>query len=412
MDNIKFLDFRNKIDNFNNLLEECENKKKEVIEIKKVLMYEKVLHLKSLYQPEQRTPAWYEIRKTMFTASSDVNDILGGSDRVVLKKCGISPKFMGNKYTRHGQKYEEIAQQIYESRYNKKVLEFGLVQHPSITCLGASPDGISTDGIMLEIKCPSGRKIDGKIKKGYWIQMQTQMEVCDLDICDFFECNIEEYYSFGEYKKDIYEKEYVEYLDIMPKNFDLDFIKISEDRRTDCGLEKGLIGSYRDGEDEIYVHPPFNLTTEEQYEFMKNKKKELEKKDLLLKIDFWKLVLSSMNRVPRNKKWWADNDITNKLYETWAKVEDARINGVEKYTPKKKKKIIKPTKNIKVMDLTNLFGVVSVKLKEKCMFLESDIEISSSDEEIEVIDSDFEEIKEFPSVRQNKCMFLESDVED
>lgn len=401
--NIKFLDFRNKIYNFDNSIKEYEKQIKNIIELKKKLMYEKVLHLKSLYQPEQRTPAWYKIRETMFTASSDVSDILGISDRVILKKCGISPKFMGNKYTRHGQKYEEIAQHIYESRYNKKVLEFGLVQHPSITCLGASPDGISTDGIMLEIKCPSGRKIDGKIKKGYWIQMQTQMEVCDLDTCDFFECNIEEYYSFDEYKKDIYEKEYVEYLDLIPKTFDLDFIKISDDRRTDCGLEKGLIGTYIDEKDEtIYIHPPFNLTTDEQYEFMQNKKKELEKRDLLLKIDFWKLVLSSMNRVSRDKKWWKENDITNKLYETWAKVEDARINGVEKYLPKKKK--IKPEKNI--MNLTNLFGIVKI---DKCMILESCNEESESESEIEVIDSDFEEIIKVP---QNKCMFLESDVED
>ena len=412
IDNNKFLEFRKKINSLNESIETYEKNIKNIIEIKKKLMYEKVLHLKSLYQPEQRTQAWYDIRKTMFTASSDVNDILGSKfggnqAKVILKKCGIAPKFMGNKYTQHGQKYEEIAQQIYESRYNKKVLEFGLIQHPNIKCLGASPDGITTDGIMLEIKCPSGRKIDGEIKKCYWVQMQTQMEVCDLDFCDFFECNIEEYYSFENYKNDIYDYEDVEYLDIIPKTIELDFVKVPDERRTDRGLEKGLIGTYVNEKKEIkYIHPDFNLSTEGQHNFLQNKKKELEKRGITLKIDFWKLILSSMKRVPRDRKWWADNDITNKLYETWEKIEEARINGHEKYL--KKKKIIKTN----IMDLTNLFG--NVQIQQKCMILETDNESESeSESKIDQEGTKKIEINQKEVQKPQKlCMFLESDEED
>ena len=32
---------------------------------------------------------------------------------------------------------------IYEHIYNSKVGEFGLIQHPTISYLGASPDGVS-----------------------------------------------------------------------------------------------------------------------------------------------------------------------------------------------------------------------------------------------------------------------------
>jgi hypothetical protein len=95
---------------------------------------------------------------------------------------------------------------------NVKVEDFGLMMHPTIDFLGASPDGIicrtKLDGIhktkyvgrMLEIKCPLSRKINmsGPIKDHicplhYWIQVQLQLECCNLEECDFWQCNIREY---------------------------------------------------------------------------------------------------------------------------------------------------------------------------------------------------------------------------
>ena len=40
---------------------------------------------------------------------------------------------------------------------------------------------------MLSARCLSERIITGIPKKEYWTQMQLQMEVCDLDKCDFLE---------------------------------------------------------------------------------------------------------------------------------------------------------------------------------------------------------------------------------
>ena len=45
----------------------------------------------------------------------------------------------------------------------------------------------------MEIKNVVSREITGIPKKEYWVQMQLQMEVCDLDECDFLETKFIEY---------------------------------------------------------------------------------------------------------------------------------------------------------------------------------------------------------------------------
>lgn len=41
---------------------------------------------------------------------------------------------------------------------NTKIYEFGLMKNPHHDFFGASPDGISELGVMLEIKCPYKRR--------------------------------------------------------------------------------------------------------------------------------------------------------------------------------------------------------------------------------------------------------------
>jgi hypothetical protein len=72
-------------------------------------------------------------------------------------------------------------------------------RHPKYDYIAASPDGINVDsnneryGRMVEIKNIYNREIDGIPTDNYWIQMQFQMEVCDLDECDFSETRMKEY---------------------------------------------------------------------------------------------------------------------------------------------------------------------------------------------------------------------------
>jgi putative phage-type endonuclease len=145
----------------------------------------------------QRTPDWYEARKTMITAS-DAAQALGRG------KFGTQLEFFHRKLERvtvdyssipplqWGVKYEPVATTIYEHLFGVTVHEFGLLQHPRFPFVGASPDGINDHGIMLEIKCPYRRNIDGTVPEQYAMQMQLQLDVCDLDECDYFECEFEE----------------------------------------------------------------------------------------------------------------------------------------------------------------------------------------------------------------------------
>jgi hypothetical protein len=75
--------------------------------------------------------------------------------------------------------------------------------HPELAGFGASPDGITEDGIMLEIKCPYSRvPVAGEVPKAYRAQVQGQLEVCGLEECDFLECRFEMYFDEEEFLDD------------------------------------------------------------------------------------------------------------------------------------------------------------------------------------------------------------------
>ena len=185
-------------------LEEVRNLKKQYAPIR-------VKQLLKLPRVEQLSQQWFDMRTDMVTASN-IGAIVGvckynTPKDIILKKCGHS-KFKGNKFTFHGQMYEPVATDIYASRFNTTVIEFGLIQHETIPIIGASPDGITTEGIMIEIKCPYTRKLNGNIRDkatmGYYAQIQTQLEVCDLEECHFWECKFDTrgYDSLEEYNED------------------------------------------------------------------------------------------------------------------------------------------------------------------------------------------------------------------
>lgn len=156
---------------------------------------------------EQRTPDWYAARDELLTAS-DLGQALnrgkfGNRSQLLVKKVTrVAMKEPGpgefNPF-KHGRIYETIALQLYQQHLRSDdtgapllpVHEFGLLRHPNLRCFGASPDGVTELGVMLEIKCPFIRKINGEIAEQYYIQMQGQMEVADLDDCDFCEVELD-----------------------------------------------------------------------------------------------------------------------------------------------------------------------------------------------------------------------------
>jgi putative phage-type endonuclease len=124
----------------------------------------------------------------MITAS-DVASALGEnhyeSPDAFVKKKVLRTKWAGNAATAHGTLLEPVVRDLYDKKYGRVSHEVGLVQHREYPWLGASPDGITEDGILVEIKCPLTRKIEPNVPKHYWPQVQLQLEITDLEECDF-----------------------------------------------------------------------------------------------------------------------------------------------------------------------------------------------------------------------------------
>jgi hypothetical protein len=139
----------------------------------------------------QKSDEWLALRGTMLTAS-DVATALGENpyekpSSLILKKCGVPSEFRGNDATRHGEKYENIARDLYCEKTGEVAHDLGLVQHPEIPWLGGSADGVTESGKLLEIKCPMSRKIKNEVPKYYLAQLQILMEVLNLEECDFIQ---------------------------------------------------------------------------------------------------------------------------------------------------------------------------------------------------------------------------------
>ena len=149
-------------------------------------MHPKVSELISKTYDEQRSNEWFKLRGNMLTAS-DVASAIGANffkspDALIVEKCGYR-KFNGNVDTERGTRLEPIVRDMYDSLKNTKTYEIGLLVHPQYNWLGGSPDGVTEDGILLEIKCP--KKISNKIPDYYYPQVQLLLEIMDLEECDF-----------------------------------------------------------------------------------------------------------------------------------------------------------------------------------------------------------------------------------
>lgn len=151
-------------------------------------------HLKSLPVVVQRSDEWFDMRKNMLTASDTYNAIIKSKTLVKTKAKKIVKRIKAPALT-WGIMFEPVATNIYAKENNDiKVYDFGVIRSTDkdIEFYGASPDGITALGVMLEIKCPISRKIqDDYVKKEYMAQVQGQMAVCKLTDCDFAEFEFE-----------------------------------------------------------------------------------------------------------------------------------------------------------------------------------------------------------------------------
>jgi putative phage-type endonuclease len=303
---------------------------------------EQIAILKGKPQPVQRTKEWYDFRHNLITASNahKAFDSQSTQNQLIYEKCQPKPddqdpnpnpdtkviqvqpqvQFVNvNSSLHHGQKYEPLSVMVYEDMYKTKVDDFGCIQHDTYTFLGASPDGINVDknslryGRMLEIKNIVNREIDGIPKKEYWIQMQLQMEVCDLDECDFLETKFTEYDNAEAFNND------------------------TTDNR------KGVIMHFhtKNGTP-FYKYMPFDIVSVEEINAWQEQMIDLYQSSqynyVWLKYCYWKLDIISCVLVCRNRQWFKDN--VAGLAEIWSIILSERISGFEHRAPNRKPKVI------------------------------------------------------------------------
>lgn len=333
-----------------------------------ILLQHKLDKLRSVIQPKQKTEEWYAYRKEIITASN-IWKIFGSDcqrNSLIYEKCCTETVshnyFTGNTNSplNWGNKYEPLSIMLYEKIYNTKVEEFGCITHRKYPFIGASPDGINVDimngryGRMIEVKNIFNRDITGVPKLEYWIQMQIQMETCDLEECDFIEtrfkeCNTEE-----------------EFYMLSDKDKDAD---------PTCCHKKGVVLYFTQVMTEFnnvsyvphYVFMPLDveLNKETIDGWIQNKKKELADKYILFKTSYWYLDEISVVLVKRNKEWF--ERVVSKIKDCWDIIVKERVEGYEHRNVKKNRTQVindENSTNKIISNLKNTNNVLLVKLEE------------------------------------------------
>jgi len=334
------------------------NEDEDVCEIDKEttnIIEQKIQRLRDIPQPVQRTPEWYKFRWNLITASNawKAFETQNTINQLIYEKCQPLNDFASENVTEDvkmvntnttlhwGQKYEPLSVMIYENMYNSKVEDFGCIQHPAYKFIGASPDGIIIQsntgryGRMLEIKNIVNREINGIPKKEYWVQMQLQMEVCDLDECDFLETKFIEYTDYQNYRNDsiissFNDKEFNSYI------------------TTKDGSYKGIIVHFHTSEGSPhYEYMPLNLWTPDDIsnweETIVQKYESKPYNYTFLKFIYWKLEKLSCVLVLRNKDWFKNN--VGQLEKVWKTIEEERESGYQHRAPVKRLKKENPIKS-------------------------------------------------------------------
>ena len=281
--------------------------------------------IKNKEQPDQRTDEWFNFRWNMLTASSIFKaiDSQAKKNELILDKCRpINKKKYSTVNTESafhfGHKFEPLSTNFYEHLYQTKIGEFGCIRHDDYNFLGASPDGINIDiknkrfGRLLEIKNPKSREITGIPKKEYWIQMQIQMEVWNLDECDFLETKFVEYNSEEEF------------------NLDGNWY-FTKDKK-----HKGIFVQFQTNDYKPhYEYPPFNLSPN-NFDIWYNKIREKNSNMTWIKNIYWKLDTYSCILVTRNKLWF--KTVLPQFKEIWDTILKERNTGYQHRLPKRKNK--------------------------------------------------------------------------
>ena len=337
----------------------------QTLEMKEIL-HNQIQVLRDIPQPQQKSKEWYEFRYNLISASNLWKALGTEAQRnsLIYEKCKPLDiekieQSNGNVYgSMHwGVKYEPVTVQIYEDMYQTKVEEFGCIQHPKYSFIGASPDGINIDqtsnrfGRMLEIKNIVNREITGIPKTEYWVQTQIQMETCDLDLCDFVETRFNEYDETRFYEDSKHEYKGVILHFVEKPSFDENEVMIFKPAMP------------------VYVYKP--LSIENNKETIENWIKECkiewaEKDHALFSVNYWYMEEFSCVLIQRNRPWF--QNAVKHIEHTWETILKERIEGYEHRAAKKRVPkiniLMDASSNAYISNIQSKNSVCLVKLDE------------------------------------------------
>jgi hypothetical protein len=265
-----------------------------------------IARLLSKASTAQRTTEWYKQGQTVLTASQFATILKGARTRgqLVMEKAATvtDPQKKINCVRTEdirafdwGIRFEPVIKQIYENITKSTVTDLGRLLHETDANLAASPDGLVTEGDrrgrLVEFKAPITRPIKAdEIPEDYWIQMQIQMEVADLNLCDYFEVKFSSPYGLKEWNKP---------------------------PETDINHGKGtifLVGDKEDEQPRYYFYPKFGSDEEPT----------LKDDEVILERIPWISTSYNLKTVERSSTWF--KSMAENIAKFWKDVEGAK-NG-------------------------------------------------------------------------------------
>lgn len=267
------------------------------------------------YNVEQRSEAWYLETMNLLTASElgtifkspRVRGQLVLSKTVVPEARGSGAPIDSSFMTPFdwGIRFEPVVKQLYEARHASRIADVGRLRHPTLKRCAASPDGIVVEGPragrLVEIKCPVSRAIDERVPDDYYAQIQQQLEVCDLDLCDYVEAKFRAPYSSS--------------------------VAASIGPAQHYGVVWRVDKEVDDRTTSRYVYGPIDALPEEP--------EGLAADEMVMERVVWELMAWNEILVARNQEWWAGT--LPKIEAFWADVEAARRGDFVLPEPKNKR---------------------------------------------------------------------------
>lgn len=385
---------------FNNSLIDINKDNDDILTEQNIKDIKKLKYFSTLPQYEQKSKEWLEQRKG-YIGGSEAGSILGVNHyepqyKYLEKKLDDNYQFINFEMVYHGNKHEDSAKHIYEALTNTHINEYGFIPAPDRNgkkaIFGASPDGIISEfkndmrhktnkvGRMIEIKCPARRKINMDlnaeifdiIPKYYYPQVIQQLETCELQFCDFWQCNIQDYIIEKEYYKDVGDYDYLTaegklrgvLFQILPIEEFKDYSEV--DLFDPAPKLKNKIYAHAK-----FIHPPTIIMTKQEKEEWIKKVQNQELSEIpdnlmenykikpgyfIHKIIYWHLVNARCLTIERNSDYFNDNYY---IYETiwkYKKYFSDMLNYEKKryllnfikYCDKNKKYVLSDNKDLKL----------------------------------------------------------------